>query len=38
MDEIKILNPGDTPYKLGDMMRRQEIDKANAELARPQTG
>jgi DNA-directed RNA polymerase subunit beta len=33
IDEIKILNPGDTPFKVGDILRREEIEKANAELA-----
>ncbi len=32
-DEIKILNPGDTPYKVGDVVRRADIEKANRELA-----
>jgi DNA-directed RNA polymerase subunit beta len=33
IDEIKILNPGDTAFKVGDILRREEIEKANAELA-----
>jgi DNA-directed RNA polymerase subunit beta len=31
-DEIKILNPGDTPYKVGDIGRRADIEKANADI------
>jgi DNA-directed RNA polymerase subunit beta len=33
VDEIKILNPGDSPYKVGDVMTRAEVDKANRELS-----
>jgi len=32
VDEIKILNPGDTAYKVGDIVRRADIEKANAAL------
>ncbi len=32
VDEVKILNPGDTPYKVGDIIRRGDIEKANAAL------
>jgi DNA-directed RNA polymerase subunit beta len=32
IDEIKILNPGDTSFKVGDVLRREEIEKANAAL------
>jgi len=32
-DEIKVLNPGDTPFKVGDVMRRTDIEKANGDLA-----
>jgi DNA-directed RNA polymerase subunit beta len=31
-DEVKILNPGDTAYKVGDVLRRGEIEKANKDL------
>jgi DNA-directed RNA polymerase subunit beta len=31
-DEIKILNPGDTPFKVGDVMRRTDIEKANKDI------
>ncbi len=31
-DEVRILNPGDTPYKVGDIVRRDDIEKANSEL------
>src|ERR1022692_4753649 len=33
VDEIKILNPGDTPYKVGDIVRRGETEKANRDLS-----
>jgi DNA-directed RNA polymerase subunit beta len=32
VDEIKILNPGDTQYKVGDIVRRADIEKANGAL------
>ncbi|MBI3473102.1 MAG: DNA-directed RNA polymerase subunit beta [Candidatus Solibacter usitatus] len=32
-DEVKILNPGDTAYKVGDIVRRTEIEKANRDLS-----
>ena len=32
IDEIKVLNPGDTPFKVGDILRREDIEKANAAL------
>src|SRR5271157_3665548 len=32
IDEIKILNPGDTSYKVGDVLRREDIEKANAAV------
>ncbi|HTQ58188.1 MAG TPA: DNA-directed RNA polymerase subunit beta [Bryobacteraceae bacterium] len=32
VDEIRILNPGDTAYKVGDIIRRADIEKANAAL------
>ena len=32
IEEIKILNPGDTPYKVGDVLRQEQIDAANAAL------
>ncbi len=31
-DEIQILNPGDTPYKVGAVMARAQIDAANKNL------
>jgi DNA-directed RNA polymerase subunit beta len=31
-DEVKILNPGDTPFKVGDVLRRAEIEEANAAV------
>ncbi len=33
VDEVKILNPGDTHYKVGDVARRGEVEKANRELS-----
>ncbi|MGB6942063.1 MAG: DNA-directed RNA polymerase subunit beta [Bryobacteraceae bacterium] len=32
IDEIRILNPGDSSYKVGDVMTRSEVDKANRDL------
>ena len=32
IDEVKILNPGDTAYKVGDVMPRAEVEKANRDL------
>jgi len=32
VDEIKILNPGDTQYKVGDIVRRADMEKTNAAL------
>jgi DNA-directed RNA polymerase subunit beta len=32
VDEIKILNPGDTQFKVGDIVRRADIEKANGAL------
>jgi len=32
VDEIKILNPGDSSHKVGDVMTRGEVDKANRDL------
>src|SRR5438094_6866303 len=33
MDEVKVLNPGDTAYKVGDVIRRSEMEKANRDLS-----
>jgi DNA-directed RNA polymerase subunit beta len=33
VDEIKILNPGDTSHKVGDVMTRSEVDKANRDVS-----
>ncbi|MFN7994991.1 MAG: DNA-directed RNA polymerase subunit beta [Bryobacteraceae bacterium] len=33
VDEVRILNPGDTPFKVSDIVRRGDIEKANASLA-----
>ncbi len=32
VDEIKVLNPGDTAYKVGDVLTRGEADKANRDM------
>jgi DNA-directed RNA polymerase subunit beta len=32
IDEVKILNPGDSDYKVNDVMMRSELDKSNASL------
>jgi DNA-directed RNA polymerase subunit beta len=32
VDEIKILNPGDADFKVGDVVRRQEAEDANRKL------
>ena len=32
VDEVRILNPGDTPFKVGDIARRADIEKANSSL------
>src|SRR5216110_2648779 len=33
IDEVKVLNPGDTNYKVGDVLRRAEMEKANRDLS-----
>src|SRR5438445_2365483 len=33
IDEVKVLNPGDTTYKVGDVIRRSEMEKANRDLS-----
>jgi len=32
VDEVRILNPGDSSYKVGDVVTRAETEKANREL------
>jgi DNA-directed RNA polymerase subunit beta len=32
IDQVRIINPGDTAYKVGDVIRRAEAEKANADL------
>ena len=32
VDEVKVLNPGDSSYKVGDVLTRGELDKANRDL------
>jgi DNA-directed RNA polymerase subunit beta len=38
VDEIRVLNPGDSSYKVGDVMTRGEVDKANRDLAAKKQG
>src|ERR1700676_5184666 len=33
VDEVKVLNPGDSSYKVGDVLTRSELEKANRELS-----
>ncbi|HEY1206935.1 MAG: DNA-directed RNA polymerase subunit beta [Bryobacteraceae bacterium] len=33
VEEVKILNPGDTNLKVGDVHRRPDVDKVNADMA-----
>jgi DNA-directed RNA polymerase subunit beta len=33
VDEVRVLNPGDSSYKVGDVLTRSELDKANRDLA-----
>jgi len=33
VDEVKILNPGDTDYKVGDTVRRSEVEEVNRSSA-----
>jgi len=32
VDEVKILNPGDTDYKVGDIVRRADIEETNRKV------
>ena len=32
IDEVQVLNPGDTDYKVGDVVRRGDIDDANRKV------
>jgi DNA-directed RNA polymerase subunit beta len=38
IDEVRILNPGDSSYKVGDVMTRAEVDKANKDLSGKKQG
>ncbi len=38
IDEVRILNPGDSSYKVGDVMTRAEVDKANRDLKEKKQG
>jgi len=33
IDEVQILNPGDTDYKVGDIAKRHEVEEANRKVA-----
>jgi DNA-directed RNA polymerase subunit beta len=33
VDEVRILNPGDSSYKVGDVLTRAEVEKGNRDLA-----
>ena len=33
VDEVRILNPGDTDYKVGDIVRRSEAEEVNRKLS-----
>jgi len=33
VDEVKILNPGDTHFKVGDVAPRGDVDKVNRDLS-----
>ena len=33
IDEVKVLNPGDSSYKVGDVLTRSELEKANRDLS-----
>ena len=37
VDEVKILNPCDTPFKVGDVILRDALDKANAAVGKGKT-
>ncbi|MEX2262807.1 MAG: DNA-directed RNA polymerase subunit beta [Bryobacteraceae bacterium] len=32
-DEVRVLNPGDTAYKVGDIVKRLEMEKTNRDLS-----
>jgi DNA-directed RNA polymerase subunit beta len=32
IDEVRVLNPGDSSYKVGDVLTRSELEKANRDL------
>jgi len=38
VDEVKILNPGDSDYKVGDVITRADIEKANRDLSGKKQG
>src|SRR6202047_2168257 len=38
VDEIRILNPGDSSYKVGDVLTRGEVEKANRDLSPKKQG
>ncbi|HLK21099.1 MAG TPA: DNA-directed RNA polymerase subunit beta [Bryobacteraceae bacterium] len=38
VDEVRVLNPGDSSYKVGDVLMRGEVEKANRDLAAKKQG
>ena len=38
VDEVQVLNPGDTDYKVGDILRRSEVEEANRKLSGKKQG
>jgi DNA-directed RNA polymerase subunit beta len=38
IDEIKILNPGDSDYKVGDIVRRGDVEEVNRKLGAKKQG
>src|SRR5512140_1398161 len=38
VDEVQVLNPGDSDYKVGDILRRSEVDDANRKLGGKKQG
>src|SRR4051794_22739665 len=38
IDEVKVLNPGDTDYKVGDILRRSEVEEVNRKLGPKKQG
>ena len=38
IDEVRVLNPGDSDYKVGDIVRRQEAEETNRKLVPKKQG